>query len=163
MRAGSHRLTCLPVDCLTTWRHTALGRSHACSTHIIQQSTRLQRTLYLLYIDLATFFPRIDRKVMIVAEAVHRAWAAKGGRRAVADDLRQRRRPSGAVECHYDSAAGLGRGFKSWMGALMGCVLSPDKAKMLLNSVVVAINAVCKGVKLWGYGGRRAWRRRGGA
>ena len=37
------------------------------------------------------------------------------------------------------------------MGALMGCVLSPDKAKLLLNSVLLAIKAVCRGVRLWGH------------
>eukprot|EP00966_Prymnesium_polylepis_P278306 6430360-Prymnesium_polylepis.1 len=37
------------------------------------------------------------------------------------------------------------------MGALMGCVLSPDKEKILLNNVLVAIQAVCKGVRLWGH------------
>ena len=54
---------------------------------------------------------------------------------------------NGAVICQYDSAAGLGDGFHNWMGALMGCVLSPDKAKLLLDSVIVAIDAVCKGVR----------------
>ena len=38
------------------------------------------------------------------------------------------------------------------MGALMGCVLSPDRAKLLLNTVIVAIQAVVKGVRLFGYG-----------
>ena len=44
----------------------------------------------------------------------------------------------------------------------MGCVLSPDKAKLLLDSVIVAIDAVCKGVRLWGYGDdavANTWRR----
>ena len=35
----------------------------------------------------------------------------------------------------------------------MGCVLSPDKAKLLLNTVIVAISAVCRGVRLWGFDG----------
>ena len=50
--------------------------------------------------------------------------------------------PERSVTCHYDSAAGLGDGFHNWMGCLMGDVLSPDKAKILLNTVVVAIAAV---------------------
>lgn len=33
------------------------------------------------------------------------------------------------VECLIDTAAGLGRPFRNWMGWLMGCVLSPDKSK----------------------------------
>jgi hypothetical protein len=54
----------------------------------------------------------------------------------------------GAISCHYDSAAGLGRGFKNSMGALMGCVLSPDKAKLLLNTVIVTISR---------WGGKGGW------
>lgn len=41
------------------------------AARIIQQQARLQRPLYLLYIDLATFFPRCDREVITVAEVVH--------------------------------------------------------------------------------------------
>ena len=43
----------------------------------------------------------------------------------------------------------------------MGDVLSPDRAKILINTVVVAINASAKGVRLAGYAARdgvRAWR-----
>lgn len=43
----------------------------------------------------------------------------------------------------------------------MGCVLSPDKAKVLLNSALVAIQVVCKGVRLWGHSTAeqdRVWR-----
>ena len=32
------------------------------------------------------------------------------------------------VHCQYDSSAGLGDPFPNYMGALMGCVLSPDRA-----------------------------------
>lgn len=55
------------------------------------------------------------------------------------------------VRCRYDSEAGLGDEFLNWMGALMGCVLSPDKAKILLNTIVAAISLVARGVKLFGY------------
>ena len=34
----------------------------------------------------------------------------------------------------------------------MGCVLSPDRATLLLNTVMVEIKLVCKGVRLWGHG-----------
>ena len=45
------------------------------------------------------------------------------------------------VKCiWYDSEAGLGAPFKNYMGALMGCVLSPDRAKLVLNTVVAAIS-----------------------
>ena len=65
------------------------------------------------------------------------------------------------AKCQYDSAAGLGGEFSNRMGALMGCVLSPDKARVFLNSVVTAIFAVTRGVRLWGYddaGVASAWR-----
>jgi ribonuclease HI len=117
---------------------------------LIQQQRRLQQPLYLLYIDLSTFFPRCDRGVIKAAELLHglpkevvELTALIYGDGSSTDD---------AVRCQYDSAAGLGAVFKNNMGTLMGCVLSPDKAKLLLNTVVVAIQAVCKGVRLWGHG-----------
>ena len=119
---------------------------------VVQQARRLQRPLYLLYVDIATMFPAISRDALTVAEAVH--GLPKEVRDLTlliygsADD------PEGATTCHYDSAAGLGHGFKNWMGALMGCVLSPDRAKLFLNSVIAAVHAVVKGVRLWGHGSR---------
>eukprot|EP00966_Prymnesium_polylepis_P030528 710495-Prymnesium_polylepis.1 len=44
------------------------------------------------------------------------------------------------------------------MGCLMGCPLSPDKAKLLLNSIIVAISLQVKGVQLWGEGAGDAGR-----
>ena len=127
---------------------------------VIQQSARHKQPLWLLYIDLATFFGRVDREVLTVAELLH-------GLPPEVVELTARIygtavRPEEAVTCHYDSAAGLGDGFKNWMGALMGCVLSPDRCKLLLNSVIVAIDAICKGVRLWGHGDEGdvdTWRR----
>ena len=104
----------------------------------------------MLYIDLATFFLRIDRNVLTVAEMLHGVPRRKRGALAnlYGSDIRQcsgRRCPcvmsSGPVQItRYDSAAGLGKPFKNWMGALMGCVLSPDRAKLLLNTILVAIS-----------------------
>ena len=119
----------------------------------------MKQPLWLLYIDLATFFPRIDRDVLTVAEALH--GLPKQVSQLALMIYGSAAEPEAAVKCHYDSAAGLGHGFNNWMGALMGCVLSPDKAKILLNTVFVAIQAVCKGVRLWGHGEEaenRAWR-----
>ena len=127
------------------------GDPGAVAAHVIQQARRLKQPLWLLYIDLATFFPRIDRDVLTVAEALH--GLPKDVQHLAALIYGSAAEPEKAVTCHYDSAAGLGDGFKNWMGALMGCVLSPDRAKLLLNTVIVAINAVCRGVKLWGHGG----------
>lgn len=120
-------------------------------THIIQQSAKLGEPLWLLFIDLSTFFPRCDREVLTVAEAVH--GLPREVRELAIAIYGAKCEPHLAVECQYDSADGMGDSFRNWMGALMGCVLSPDKAKILLNTVVVAISLVCKGVQLWGGGG----------
>jgi hypothetical protein len=56
------------------------------------------------------------------------------------------------VAYQYDTDAGLGRAFHNRLGCLMGCPLSPDKAKLLLNSIIVAISLQVKGVRLWGEG-----------
>jgi hypothetical protein len=117
--------------------------------HVIKQCARLKSSVYLLYIDLATFFPRLDREAVTVAEALH--GLPKEVRHLSALIYGTAAEPDLCVTCRYDSAAGLGDGFKNWMGALMGCVLSPDKAKIFLNTVLVAIQAVCKGVRLWGF------------
>eukprot|EP00966_Prymnesium_polylepis_P104742 2426164-Prymnesium_polylepis.1 len=45
------------------------------------------------------------------------------------------------------------------MGRLMGCVLSPDEATLVLNTVVVAITMVVKGLGLWGSCSGGVWRR----
>ena len=117
---------------------------------VVQQCVRLKQAVYMMYIDLSTFFPKLDRGAVAIAEAYH-------GLPKEVRDLTLRIYGSaedvdGCVTCQYDSAAGLGDGFKNWMGALMGCVLSPDKAKLFLNSVLTAIKSVCTGVSLWGYG-----------
>ena len=115
---------------------------------LTKQAARLHKPIYLLYIDLATFFPRCDRRVITIAEALH--GLPRQVRELSLQIFGTADQPEKAVECFYDSAGGLGAGFRNHMGALMGCVLSPDKAKLLLNSVLVAIKAVCKGVRLWG-------------
>ena len=37
---------------------------------VIQQAQRLQQSIWILYVDLATFFPRIDREALTVAEVL---------------------------------------------------------------------------------------------
>ena len=114
--------------------------------HVIQQARRLQLPLWILHVDLATMFPRLDRGVVAAAEAFH------GLPREVSELARtiygHALDPEGAVRCRYDTAAGLGDAFTNWMGALMGDPLNPDKAKLVLNSVVHAIQAVVKGFEL---------------
>ena len=53
----------------------------------------------------------------------------------------------------YDSAHGTCGEFKIYMGAHMGCVLSPDRAKLLLDTVVTAIRLHTRGVLPWGSNG----------
>ena len=116
---------------------------------VIQQARRLGHPIWLLYVDLATFFPKINREIAAAAELLH----------GLPDEVVElatlifgsHDQSQEAVRCQYDSAGGLSDEFGNYMGALMGCVLSPDKAKILLNSVLVAIQAVCKGVRLWGH------------
>ena len=79
----------------------------------IQQSRRLRKPLYLLYLDLATFFPNIDRDIGTYAEPLHGlpeevAWLVcmiYGGYNG-----------KEAVSCRLDTAAGLGAPFKNWIG-----------------------------------------------
>ena len=53
-------------------------------------------------------------------------------------------------ECKWDTAAGLSESVRNGLGELMGDVLSPIKAKLLMNSVCVAIRTVAKGVVIEG-------------
>ena len=118
-------------------------------SQIIQNSARLQQPLWILYIDLATFFPKIDRGIADVQallkglppEVVELTALIFGS----ADNH------SDSVACRYETAGGLGDRFNNWLGCLMGCVLSPDRAKLLLNSIIAAIDLVAKGVTLFGH------------
>jgi ribonuclease HI len=118
---------------------------------VIQQAQRLRQSIWILYVDLATFFPRIDREALTVAEVliglppevIDLVGKIYGAGRAVAAD---------AVECQFDSAIGLSAIFKNHMGALMGEVLSPDRAKIMLNSILWAIKLHVHGVALFGFG-----------
>jgi len=49
------------------------------AAHIIQQRRRMGKPLYLLFIDLATFFPRIDRGACKAAELLHGLPQGVGG------------------------------------------------------------------------------------
>ena len=118
---------------------------------VIQQAQRLRQSLWILYVDLATFFPRIDREALTVAEVlvglpppvIELVGKIYGAGRAVAAE---------AVECQFDTSIGLSASFKNHMGALMGEVLSPDRAKIILNSILWAIHLHVHGVQLFGFG-----------
>jgi hypothetical protein len=100
--------------------------------------------------DLATFFPRIDRDIGTVAECMHGlssevTWLVGliyGGFDG---------KPG--INCRFDTGAGLGGPFQNWMGWLMGCVLSPDKAKIFFNVCLLALRVQMRGVPLFGFGG----------
>ncbi len=112
---------------------------------IAQMAKALGKPLYMLYIDLATFFPKCDRSVTYFAEAKH------GLPQEVADLVALLFLEKTG---QYDSAHGLGEGFDLKMGVLQGCVLSPSRAKLLLNTLVVAIRAHVRGFRLWQAKGR---------
>ena len=121
-----------------------------CATTVIQQARRMGTSLYMLYTDLSTFFPRCDRQCIEIAELM--AGLPTEVQELTALIYGTAANPEDAIKCQYDSAGGLGDKFPNHMGALMGCVLSPDRAKLLLNSLIVAIKATCRGVRLWGHG-----------
>ncbi len=106
---------------------------------IAQMAKALGKPLYFLYIDLATFFPKCDRSVTYFAEVRH------GLPQEVADLVALLFLEK---EGKFDSAHGLGDEFKMHMGLLQGCVLSPSRAKLLLNTLVVAIRAHVRGFRL---------------
>ena len=120
-----------------------------CAAHATDQARLLKHEIYMLYVDLATFFPKIQRGPCRAAKLAH------GLPRVVVDLAAfiygRGRGDPGCVSCQYDSAGGLGGKFKNHMGALMGCVLSTEDARIFLNSMVTAIFAVARGIRLWGY------------
>ena len=120
----------------------------------IQQAKRLQTNLYILYIDLATMFPKVRRDLASIAELL--TGLPPDVVRLTEMVYGAHRDREGAVRCQYDTAAGLGVPFANHMGRLMGCPLSPASAKILLNSILIAISAHVKGVRIW-QGEAPAW------
>ena len=117
---------------------------------VIQQARRLRMPLYLLYLDLATFFPRIDREIGTAGELLHGLPADAAWLVALIYGGFDGKEP---VKCKLDTAAGLSAPFSNWMGWLMGCVLSPDKAKIFLNVCLIVMKLQMRGVPLFGFGG----------
>ena len=117
---------------------------------IIQQQARLGvGELWILFIDLKCFFPSMPRHILRLVEEAH------GVPREVLDLAAaiycgKEKEGTGGAACRYDSAAGLGGFFENWMGSMMGCVLSTDKAKLFINCVITAIAMIVQGVELWG-------------
>lgn len=118
---------------------------------VLDQAYRLQHTVWLLYIDLANFFPAINRAIACESELF------RGLPEEVTKILGQiyggQAGEPVRVECQYETGGGLGAPFANRMGRLMGCPVSPDSAKILLNSVLMAIKAAVSGVQLWPFSG----------
>jgi len=112
-----------------------------------------KRMVYLLFVDIRKFFPAIDRTNLTFAELFH----------GVPTEVTQLVAAIfGEMMGVYDSAHGTCEEFGIYMGALMGCVLSPDRAKLILDTVVVAIRLHTRGVLPWGRGVRGVVRFAGG-
>ena len=114
------------------------------ASFLLQGGRRARRNTYLLYVDVAKFFPAIDRSNLRFAELM------KGVPEEVVELVGAL---FGEMAGVYDSAHGTCEEFKIYMGALMGCVLSPDRAKLLLDTVVTAIRLHTRGVLPWGSNG----------
>ena len=112
---------------------------------LLQGGRRELRWVYLLFVDIRKFFPAIDRTNLTFAEMFH------GVPRAVTELVAA---IFGEMMGVYDSAHGTCEDFGIFMGALMGCVLSPDRAKLILDTVVVAIRLHTRGVLPWGGNGK---------
>eukprot|EP00966_Prymnesium_polylepis_P051817 1199892-Prymnesium_polylepis.1 len=72
----------------------------------IQQAKRLQINLYILYIDLATMFPKVRRDLASIAELL--TGLPPDVVRLTEMIYGAHRDREGAVRCQYDTAAGLG-------------------------------------------------------
>ena len=114
----------------------------------LQQNRRLQGEVWVLYVDLATWFPSIDRRASRFSDMVTGLPASVI--EVVSLIYGKHGDYDGAVKCQYDSAIGLLGEFPNFMGRLMGCVLSPDEAKILLNTCIVAIEQVARGYRCFG-------------
>ena len=95
--------------------------------------------MYVLYVDLRTFFPAVHRPNATVSELL------KGLPSEFVDTVGAL---FGELTGVYDSAHGLSEPFRLYMGVLMGDVLSPDRAKILLDAVALAIRATAIGAEL---------------
>lgn len=118
---------------------------------VLDQAHRLQHSAWVLYIDLANFFPAINRAIACECELFMGLPAEVT--RLMADIYGGQLGEPAKVACQYETGIGLGAPFMNHMGRLMGCPVSPDSAKILLNSVLTAIRASVRGIRLWPFGG----------
>ena len=108
---------------------------------VLGQARELGHSIFVLYLDLAQFFPAIQRVPRRAAEMFN----------GLPDDVvLLSRAVFYDMIARFDTAFGLGAEFKIVTGDLMGGVLSPDHARMLLTAISASISAVSSGVKVWG-------------
>ena len=115
---------------------------------LIQASVRLKNPMWVLYCDMAQFFPSLDRRLLRMHEIA--AGVPKDVLDLAASIYGRGLSDTDGTPCRYDSAAGLGGTFYVTVGALMGSVWSTGKAKFFVQSVVAAILMKVKGQRLWG-------------
>ena len=87
------------------------------ATLVVQQSARLKTEMWLLYINLATMFPKINRQIASMAAMVH---GLPPQVQELVYLIDGKSKHAECVRCQYETEAGLGAPFKNWMGA-MGC------------------------------------------
>ena len=103
----------MPLSLFTGWRkaHSSIDAALV-SAFGIEGARLLRSSVYILWIDLATFFPGIDRRVLSTAELLNGM---------PPEVVRLTMALFGQMTGMYDTAHGLGDEFQIFMGALMGC------------------------------------------
>ena len=98
------------------------------SAWLVQQARVLRQPLWLLYADLAQFFPRVHRGCLRVAELAHGLPVAVV--KLAADIYGEHSGDPRVARCVYDSDGGFGGEFVNGQGTLMGCPLSTDRPRI---------------------------------
>ena len=108
---------------------------------VLGQARELKHDIFILWLDLAQFFPSIKRVPRRFAE-----WMV-----GLPEDVALLARSVfEGMNARFNTAHGLSDRYEILGGDLMGCILSPDHARMVLTAVSVAVAAVSAGVKIWG-------------
>ena len=115
-----------------------------CGSTVIEQALLLKHDLICFLSDIKTFFPAMDRDFVLISEAWH----------GLSPDIQQSTLSlyHGSI-CRPETAHGLAtldfELLRTKTGFVMGCLLSTEKAKLFINSLVEAIGMATDGVRLW--------------
>jgi hypothetical protein len=126
----------------TGWTE-ACGAVDASCLFVALHGRALARPGYgvILFLDLKQFFPRIPTRGIEIETILH----------GLPPDLqRLAARDFAVMAVRYDKQLELGDEFTIEWGALMGCVLSTQKARVLLSSLLAAIIRYVRGTRLYG-------------